>query len=149
MESYIHCYLIIHCPTFLEHLIGEQLGHRQTASLCPKRAGWVRNHWVHKYLGSDSFCIHLQFSSLPQESDQEMGYCSRSQHQCLVLSIVRIAKIWACGSFLLLRFLLFSPLLFFVKALKCLKLQLGCQVWCFCRGRTTQWTETNHTEIHG
>jgi hypothetical protein len=125
MEPHTHCHLIIGCWIFFHHcrpterLTEDQLGHQQKASLCPKWAGWVRNQSVHKWWGSGSFCTRSRFSSLLQESDEEMGRCSRSQHQSLVLSIVRTAKVCACSSFCLLRLLLFFPLSIFVTALKC------------------------------
>jgi hypothetical protein len=112
MEPHTHFHLIIHCWIFfhhchpMEHLTEDPLGHRQKESLCSKWVGWVRNHSVHKWWVFDSFCTHPLFSSLLQESDEEMGHCSHSLHQSLVLSIARTTKVCACSFFCLLRLLL-------------------------------------------
>jgi hypothetical protein len=91
-----------------------------TKSEFVSEVGWVgENQSVHKWWGSGSFCTRSRFSSLLQESGEEMGRCSRSQHQSLVLSIARTAKVCACSSSCLLRLLLFFPLSIFVTALKC------------------------------
>lgn len=123
------CWIVFHhSHPDLEHLIGEeqQLGHH------PQSASW-RHLKQSRWLDSEFFvCIYdLQLhmiSFLLQESCQEMKYFSHSLHRCFVLSKVRTTK--ACCSFCLSRFLqLFFPqsISDFVKALKCQKLQLGCQ----------------------